>query len=473
MLTKDDNELLTRVGPGTPMGDLLRQYWIPTLISSELPAPDCPPIRIRLLCENLIAFRTTSGKVGVVANACPHRGASLFFGRNEEEGLRCVYHGWKFDVAGNCVDMPSEPVEGNFKSKVKATCYPTEERGGLVWTYMGPRTSPPLLPMLEPNMLPEKEACGIYPYFSDCNWLQSLEGDLDTIHFPFLHAGSTKLADLTPGSLDYYSHAIKWANFLIEDAPFGATYGCYRPAEADTTYWRIAQYLFPFYAMVPSGYLGEKIWFKAVVPVDDEHCMRWDVGSERQQRSRGGAARDESGPRNPPGTFLPTRSDWLGRFYPTQNRDNDYLIDREVQKANFGPKGYTGIPRPGQDPAVTESMGKVSDRSREHLGVTDSMVIRLRRLLLKAATALRDQGTVPPGVDNPEVYAVRSGAIVLRNGVDGIEATRDLQRAFMGRENEESLAPTIYPIALGDSHLASGSHVGKSDDVWVGHSASA
>src|SRR5688572_13082912 len=152
MLTKDENELLTRVGPGTPMGNLLRQYWLPVMMSTELATPDCPPVRIRILSENMIAFRTTSGQVGVIANACPHRGASMFFGRNEEEGLRCVYHGWKFDVEGNCVDMPSEPAESNFKSKVHATAYPTQERGGLVWVYMGKREAPPELPQLEANM---------------------------------------------------------------------------------------------------------------------------------------------------------------------------------------------------------------------------------------------------------------------------------------------------------------------------------
>src|SRR3954467_5904365 len=155
MLTKSDNDLVTQTGPGTPMGNLLRQYWIPSMMSSELPSPDCPPVRIRLLGENLIAFRTTSGKVGIVQNACPHRGASLFFGRNEEEGLRCVYHGWKFDTAGNCVDMPSEPAESNFKNKVRAHSYPVEERNGVIWMYMGPRSTPPPLPPMEFNVLPE------------------------------------------------------------------------------------------------------------------------------------------------------------------------------------------------------------------------------------------------------------------------------------------------------------------------------
>src|SRR3954470_11503369 len=142
MLSKQDNETLTRVGPGTPMGNLFRRFWLPVMLPQEMPAPDSPPVRIRVLGEDLIAFRATSDEVGMVANACPHRGASLFFGRNEEQGLRCVYHGWKFDVAGACVDMPSEPAESNFKSKVRATSYPVVERNGVVWMYMGPREVP-------------------------------------------------------------------------------------------------------------------------------------------------------------------------------------------------------------------------------------------------------------------------------------------------------------------------------------------
>jgi len=153
MLSREDNKTVTQVGPGTPMGNLLREYWLPAMMSTELASPDSPPVRIRLLGENLIAFRTTSGKIGVIQNACPHRGASLFFGRNEEEGLRCVYHGWKFDVTGQCTDMPSEPAESNFKSKIKATAYPTQERSGLVWLYMGPREVPPPLPSLVANKI--------------------------------------------------------------------------------------------------------------------------------------------------------------------------------------------------------------------------------------------------------------------------------------------------------------------------------
>src|SRR5206468_4252710 len=155
MLSKEDNELLTRTGPGTAMGALFRRFWLPALVPSELPEADCPPMRFRILGENLIAFRDTTGKPGFLVENCPHRGASLFFGRNEEAGLRCVYHGWKFDVTGQCVDMPSEPAESNFKTKIKATAYPCVERNGVIWTYMGSRATPPPLPDLEPNMQPD------------------------------------------------------------------------------------------------------------------------------------------------------------------------------------------------------------------------------------------------------------------------------------------------------------------------------
>src|SRR5438094_2898698 len=175
MLSKDDNDLLCRVGPGTPMGNLLRQYWLPAMMSSELAAPDCPPVRIRILGENLIAFRTTSGQVGVVQNACPHRGASLFFGRNEEDGLRCVYHGWKFDVTGQCLDMPSEPAESNFKSKIRVLSYPVIERHGVIWMYMGTRSTPPPLPEMEFNTIPDGHY-RIGMNVRECNFVQAVEG---------------------------------------------------------------------------------------------------------------------------------------------------------------------------------------------------------------------------------------------------------------------------------------------------------
>jgi phenylpropionate dioxygenase-like ring-hydroxylating dioxygenase large terminal subunit len=180
MLTAQENALITGVGPGTWGGEVIRHYWLPLLLSYEL-AADGPPLRIRLMSEDLIAFRTTSGRVGLVQNACPHRGASLFFGRNEEEGLRCVYHGWKFDASGACVDMPSEPAESNFKGKVRARAYPCRERNGVVWTYMGSQTPIPELPEFEWNTVPEAH-CYVSKRVQSCNWFQALEGGIDSSH---------------------------------------------------------------------------------------------------------------------------------------------------------------------------------------------------------------------------------------------------------------------------------------------------
>src|SRR5919206_129301 len=170
MLSKEHTELLCRVGAGTPMGDMMREYWLPATYAWELEA-DGKALRVRLLGEDLLAWRDSNGKPGFIKENCPHRGASLFYARNEECGLRCVYHGWKFDTEGNCVDMPNEPVESDFKSKVKAVAYPTRERGGIVWVYMGPRSEPPPLPDLEPNMLADGQGV-VQAVMRECNWLQ-------------------------------------------------------------------------------------------------------------------------------------------------------------------------------------------------------------------------------------------------------------------------------------------------------------
>src|SRR5215218_3074795 len=182
MLNCEENELLTRVGPGTPMGELMRQYWQPVLFSSEIPDIDSHPLRVRHLAENLLAFRDSTGAIGLVDNHCPHRGASLFFGRNEESGLRCVYHGWKFDASGACVDMPNEPPESNFKHKVKIGAYPCRDVNGMIWVYMGPRTVPPPLPDLECNIMPANEVFPPSMMHEENNWVQGVEGDIDSSH---------------------------------------------------------------------------------------------------------------------------------------------------------------------------------------------------------------------------------------------------------------------------------------------------
>ncbi|HLF70989.1 MAG TPA: Rieske 2Fe-2S domain-containing protein [Dehalococcoidia bacterium] len=440
MLSVQDNDLLCRVGPGTPMGNVMRQYWLPAVRSDELPAVDAPPVRIRLLGEDLIAFRLTSGKVGLIQNACPHRGASLFFGRNEEEGLRCVYHGWKFDETGSCVDMPSEPAESNFRGKVHAKAYPTSERGGVIWAYMGPREVPPALPDLEANML-QDGAYGIYCILLESNWMQGWEGEMDTIHQAFLHSGATQVEDTKPGSFAYYIAKQRHAMFDVLDQEFGTSYGVRRPAEADTYYWRIAHQMLPFYAMVPTGVLGLEVRFRAYVPMDDEHTMMWTVTGRSGNRPTTPRGSAQMGAVNV--KHLPNTSDWYGRWRLPENLSNDFMLDRELQKSGESYSGIRGIRQ--QDAAVTGSMGTIYDRSREHLGTTDALIIRTRRRLINTAKALRDHGTIPPGVDNPQIYRQRSGGVILPRHVEWWDATKDLRRAFVDHPELEAFA------AVGDA----------------------
>ena len=438
MLSAQDNELLTRTGPGTPMGELFRRFWLPLLLPAELPAPDCPPIRVRVLGEDIVAFRDTDGRAGFIAEACPHRGASLFFGRNEEDGLRCVYHGWKYDVEGRCVDMPSEPAESNFRSKVHARAYPTRERNGVIWAYMGPRETPPDLPELEGNM---HETYVVTILHRPNNWMQGIEGELDTVHASFLHGGAAKLENLQPGSFQYYEHKNRAGRFSAREELHGTSYGMYREAEEDSYYWRIGHLLFPFFAMPPGGAtLGNSANFIAYVPMDDEHTLEWAVAA----RPPGVPRPSVAGSPGRPGTaigrdYLPNGTGWFDRYNITQNYTNDFLIDREAQR-NW--QSYTGIPGGRQqDMAMTESMGAIYDRTHEHLGTTDAMIIRTRRAYIRAAEALRDQGIVPASVDHPEAYHQRSGQVVLPRSVDWWEATRPLRERF------EAKPLTTAPIA--------------------------
>jgi phthalate 4,5-dioxygenase oxygenase subunit len=464
MLSLSENQFMCQVGPGTPMGAFMREYWIPALMPSELPTPDGPPIRTRLLGENLIAFRSTSGAVGLVGNACPHRGASLFFGRNEEEGLRCVYHGWKFDTAGACVDMPSEPAESNFKSKVRANAYPCVERNGVVWAYMGPRSTPPPLPEFLPNLDPN---CRAGRRLEQCNYMQALEGDIDTVHKGFLHAGHGKVEDLMPGSVEYYSIKKLDVYSAVREHEIGTTYGAYRTAEEYNEYWRTGHFLLPFYTMNAPGILGLKTSVTAWVPADDENTWIFGMGLPQPMDANtegiggiknGWYRNDPLGRFDPYGApvrngaqprrqFAPDTSDWLGHFLPIANRDNDYLIDRELQVKNDA-WTYTGVPAPAQDPMAQESMGPIYDRTQEHLATTDAMIIRTRKKLVGAAKAFRDLKTAPPGVDNPELFRMRSGGALLPRGADGLELLKDVH---FGRATTVDLPGLTPQIGVGGS----------------------
>jgi phthalate 4,5-dioxygenase oxygenase subunit len=385
MLKQEENELITRVGPGTPMGNTLRRYWMPALLASELPQPDSDPIRLRLLGEDLIAFRDSNGTVGLIHNNCPHRGASLFFGRNEEAGIRCVYHGWKFDTTGQCIDMPNEPAESDFKTKVKAVAYPTREKAGVIWTYMGPPEKQPVLPDLEWMRAPEGH-CFVSKTYQSCNYLQAMEGGLDTSHSSFLHR------DLTREGLANPRVRSTAPKLEVLNTDYGYMYASIRPLPEDKqNFVRVYHYVMPFYQLRAGGApntLGNTdghMW----VPIDDTTVWTWNfhlsheeaISFEQWQtmehRMGRGLAED----------YVP------GTFKLKADVTNDYGLSRERQKTH----NYTGIMGTNtQDFAVQESMGPIYDRTQEHLGSADTAIIQMRRLLLEAVRDV-SEGRDPVG----------------------------------------------------------------------------
>ena len=408
MLKAEHNAVLTQSDPGTPMGGLMRRYWAPFLLSGELPQPDCPPVRVTLLGESLVAFRDSQGRVGLLTANCPHRGASLFFGRNEECGLRCVYHGWKFDLDGRCVDMPNEPPESNFKDKVHATAYPCRELAGIVWAYLGPPELTPEVPEYEFLMVPDSHRF-ITKRVQDCNWLQALEGGLDSSHISFLHRGNYS-DDL--GDIYYGDPAPK---FFIVPADYGLLIAARRNTSSDGYNWRNTPWMMPWYMLIPypdGQVFGGHCW----VPIDDQRCWNWTF-SWRADRPLSDQERAvfESGAhihsKLKPGTFV-----------PEAGQDNDYLIDREVQRSKAS---FTGIFGSGpQDAAVQEGMGAICDRSREHLGASDAGVIATRRYLLRA---VRDAALLL-GLD-PASHRVRAVDMNLPADVDFVAGTAERMRS--------------------------------------------
>jgi phenylpropionate dioxygenase-like ring-hydroxylating dioxygenase large terminal subunit len=426
MLSKEENELITRIGPGTAMGSMLRQYWIPAMLSSELPWPDSEPVRVLLLGEKLIGFRASDGQAGLIGNHCPHRGASLFFGRNEEAGLRCVYHGWKFGTDGACVDMPNEPIESDFKQEVRATAYPCQERGGIVWTYMGKSSTPPPLPAIEANL---SDGCTVRAVQRECNWLQALEGDIDTSHVGFLHFGSSPDSSAAEGTFRYYLLHDRAPRFKVVDTACGAMYGAYREALPGQYYWRLAQFMFPFYTIFPNGPLGRATLTQAWVPMDDEHLLMFRIWPRSEEAPPVGFASVES--HDPPrdeGKLKTNNSDWYGRFRLEINASTDFHLDRGLQRRNHEYTGIRGTHH--QDQAITESMGSIYDRSSEHLGTSDAMIIRVRRRLLAAVRGWAEKEAPPPAVGQPEAYMVRAGEVMLPKDVDWLEGTQDLRTTW-------------------------------------------
>jgi phthalate 4,5-dioxygenase oxygenase subunit len=413
VLKPEDNELLTRVGPGTAMGDLLRRFWLPALLEEEVAGNDCDPVRLRLLGEDLVAFRDTDGKLGVLDAYCPHRRAHLYFGRNEECGIRCVYHGWKLDVTGQCVDMPSEPAESEFKDKVKTTSYPTETRGGVVWVYMGPPGLKPELPDFEWARL-SRSQCEVTKRVQQCNWAQAVEGGIDSSHISYLHRNLADLKPMTMGSGHRsYTSRDRSPVFFVNETNYGLLIGARRNATEEQYYWRITQFLVPFWTMIPP-ILREEVNDSAEdtyaghawVPIDDENTWTWSFNCNPHREFDD---KEEKMFHRYTGMWGPIDES----YFPKWNRDNDYGLDRDMQRS----VNYTGIQGiPNQDAAVQESMGPVADRSLETLGTSDKAIIAFRKLLLDMAKQLQS-GHEPETTHDAARYNVRSASVLLDKGV--------------------------------------------------------
>jgi len=404
MLKKDQNDLLTQTGPDTPMGNMFRCYWIPALLAEELPSADCPPVRVKLLSERMLAFRDSDNRLGLIDEFCAHRGVSLWFGRNEEGGIRCPYHGWKYDTGGNCTDVPSELPESGFCERVKLKAYPLVEKGGILWTYMGDPENKPPLPEFEFCNVTSKQAF-VSKRFQECNWLQSMEGGIDSSHVSWLHSGNLNSDPLFKNAGgNKYNLADMRPVFEVVENPGGLYIGARRLAEDDQYYWRITPWIMPSFTMIaPRG--DHPVHGHFWIPVDDENCWAWSFDykvnrdltkSERSSMEAGNGIHCE---------YVP------GTYIPLANKTNDYLMDREAQRAGATYSGIKGIAI--QDGSLQESMGPICDRTKENLASTDNGIIMARHRLLKAVKALQENGITPPGVD-PESHNIRSASFLLK-----------------------------------------------------------
>jgi len=390
------------------MGRTMRMYWIPALLSSEIAEPDCPPVRVRLLGEALVAFRDTAGRIGLLEEFCPHRRVSLFFGRNEECWLRCIYHGWKFDTDGQCLEMMNEPEETDFSHKVHVTAYPTCELGGIVWAYLGPPDQQPAKPAFAWTKAPETHR-HVTKVIEECNWLQALEGGIDTSHAPILHRLISETS--TRGGFKPSNPFVrgKAPKLVVDLTDYGYQYAGVRPLGEDEIHVRVYHFILPFHQIRPSrppsgaAVDAGHIW----VPMDDETTMvyNWNYSPGPEPLTEEDRLERELG-------NGPLHVD-QATFRSRANRQNNYLLDREVQRTESF-SGIDGIN--AQDRALQESMGPIVDRSKEHLGPADKAIIQARKLLREAVLAV-GAGKAPNGTGT-SYYGLRAGEAVLRRTTD-------------------------------------------------------
>ena len=415
MLSAANNELLCRVGPGTPMGELFRRFWLPAVLTSELTA-DGTPVRLRILGEDLLAFRDSDGRVGIVEPWCPHKLAPLYFGRNEACGLRCTYHGWKFDVAGRCVDMANEPKDSTYKNEIQLKTYPTREWGGVIWIYMGPPDLTPELPQLEWARVADDQR-HLTRWLQRSNWCQGLEGEFDNSHVSSLH--SWQDLGKFEGPLRAVIEAAQFdtaPNIEVKETEYGLITGARRRSPDPGQYhWMMAQWMMPTYSLVgnPGWPQGGRAW----VPIDDYHTATFAF-SYHGERALNTAeiASIESGvafpPRMKPGVFALPDGYRIDICLPLANRENDHLLDRELQRR----VNFTGIHGANeQDRSIQENMpsvpgapmGAMVDRTREHLVATDLPGVTIRRRMIQAAKRLQ-KGEEPALPHQGDLYHVRS-----------------------------------------------------------------
>jgi phenylpropionate dioxygenase-like ring-hydroxylating dioxygenase large terminal subunit len=384
------------------MGRMFRMHWIPALLAGELAENEGPPVRVKLLSERLLAWRDTQGRLALTDEFCAHRGISLWFGRNEDNGLRCPYHGWKYDHTGQCTDVPSEPEESGFCSKIKLKSYPLVERGGVLWTYMGPPESQPPLPEWEFAMVPREQSI-ITKRLQECNWLQALEGGIDSSHVSFLHRGDLESDPMFKGARgNRYNLGDAKPVFEVVESTGGLYIGARRNAENGNYYWRITQWVMPTFTMIPprgDHSVHGHFW----IPIDDENCWTWSYDYHPIRKLKESEVAAVRAGRGIHVEYMP------GSFRPKANKDNDYLVDRAAQKRGETYSGVAGFAM--QDAAVQESMGPIVDRSKENLVSTDNGIIMMRHRLLRALKAI-EKGEAPPGIDLAH-QRVRSAAVVL------------------------------------------------------------
>ncbi|MGA2552314.1 MAG: Rieske 2Fe-2S domain-containing protein [Burkholderiaceae bacterium] len=416
MLSKEDNEFLTRCGPQSAMGAYLRRFWIPAMALSEVPLPDEPPVRLRLLSEDLIVFRDTLGRIGAMEERCPHRLASLYFGRNEECGIRCIYHGWKFDVEGRCLETPNEPESSRFAEKVRANAYLTAQSGGLLWIYLGERASAPALPGFEWLDLPDEQRY-ISRWEQECNSIQAMEGELDSAHVSFLHRRVDGIAENKMALTGSYFRDDTAPSWHVTDTEYGFIAASARAVENDNAYWRMNQFLLPFYTMItalPGGPRMTRMW----VPKDEEHCWVIAVSFRPDRPLEAEELRAWRAGENTHRLVHP------GTTQPVETRANDYLIDRCVQKTQT----FTGIAGiRAQDAMATESAGPIADRTKEHLGTSDRAIIAMRKRLIREARALEKDGTTPKAAEGGDLYRVRASSAVLPKSQEFTESEEVLE----------------------------------------------